>query len=132
MDTMHCIAVRTSQVTDVDGKPLSRPQIEKQLHTVINMGNKAANITTTATNTSGSAAAKLATVAPVGVLSSQDRDAWADARVQLVNDGNEAALRDVSKHYKQYFTLGYSYLDTIYKCYSIVNSPTRESFAPDR
>jgi Choline/Carnitine o-acyltransferase len=75
-------------VTDVDGKPLSRPQIEKQLHTVINLGNKATAATAT---TAGSIAA----VAPVGVLSSQDRDAWADARVQLANDGNEAALRDV-------------------------------------
>jgi Choline/Carnitine o-acyltransferase len=76
-------------VTDVDGKPLSRPQIEKQLHTVINIGNKAAAIATATT------AASVAAVAPVGVLSSQDRDAWADARVQLANDGNEAALRDV-------------------------------------
>jgi Choline/Carnitine o-acyltransferase len=89
---MQCISHDSceQQVTDVDGKPLSRPQIEKQLHTVINLGSKA-----TATTAATATAASIAAVAPVGVLSSQDRDAWADARVQLVNDGNEAALRDV-------------------------------------
>ncbi|GLE04585.1 hypothetical protein PINS_up013554 [Pythium insidiosum] len=32
---------------------------------------------------------------PVGVLSSEDRDAWADARDELVRTGNEAALREI-------------------------------------
>ncbi|ETV98866.1 hypothetical protein H310_08365 [Aphanomyces invadans] len=31
----------------------------------------------------------------IGVLSSEDRDVWADARAQLLTDGNEATLRDI-------------------------------------
>ena len=69
------------QVTDAEGTPLSKPQLQKQLQSVISMGDAAAGGTLTP---------------PVGVLTSQDRDIWADARAQLVVDGNEEQLRDVS------------------------------------
>ncbi len=78
----HVLVLRRNRffvvhVTDADGRPLSRRDIQLQLQAVIDQAETAA-----------AAPAHR----PVGVLTSWGRSEWARAREQLVADGNEELL----------------------------------------